>query len=207
MVTKLAGPFSDTWRCSISPRSRLRLRPARRAALSMTLIRAECSMISAQGDLGVRSGLVGFRGGSFGCGRAQNRAPRSLIALPVGALRLRWRQGGSFDVKPFARQRLGLGAIGRVYLRHGLVELGVAFPRGFRDKMPFKTLDDLVRRRAGRAHQHAREAVLGDRAVLSGGLAQQGDRGGFVLWRSGAVVKRYGVFDLGVDIVGERSRL
>jgi hypothetical protein len=35
----------------------LRLRPARRAALTMTLIRAECSMISAQGDLSVRSGL------------------------------------------------------------------------------------------------------------------------------------------------------
>jgi hypothetical protein len=34
----------------------LRLRPARRAALTMTLIRAECSMISAQDDLSVRSG-------------------------------------------------------------------------------------------------------------------------------------------------------
>src|SRR6059058_6663363 len=56
MVTKLAGPFSDTCRFSISPRSRLRLRPARRAALTMTLITAECSMISAQGDLSIRSG-------------------------------------------------------------------------------------------------------------------------------------------------------
>src|SRR5260370_18088370 len=50
MVTKLAGPFSETCRFSISPRSRLRLRPARRAALTMTLIMAECSMISAQDD-------------------------------------------------------------------------------------------------------------------------------------------------------------
>src|SRR6266480_4102716 len=62
MVTKLAGPFSDTCRFSISPRSRLRLRPARRAALTMTLIIAECSMISAQGDpkRQVRTGMDGF---------------------------------------------------------------------------------------------------------------------------------------------------
>src|ERR1700732_41988 len=57
MVTKLAGPFIDTWRFSTSPRSRLRLRPARRAALTMTLMRAECSMISAQDDLSDRSGM------------------------------------------------------------------------------------------------------------------------------------------------------
>src|SRR5262250_3051399 len=43
-VTKLRGPLSETWSCSTSPRSRLRLRPARRAALIMTLRTAECSM-------------------------------------------------------------------------------------------------------------------------------------------------------------------
>src|SRR5438270_7320491 len=97
MVTKFAGPFSDTWRFSISPRSRLRLRPARRAALTMTLIRAECSMISAQDDLSVRSGL-GLMGsfGSFWRNRTL------LTALRVGALRLWWRQGGSFGAEPFA---------------------------------------------------------------------------------------------------------
>ncbi len=55
--------------------------------------RAECSMISAQDDLSVRSGLglAGF--------------------FPVGALRLRGRQAGSFVAEPNARGLLGLGAI------------------------------------------------------------------------------------------------
>jgi hypothetical protein len=43
-LTKLAGPFIDTCRFSISPRSRLRLRPARRAAFTMTFMRAEWIM-------------------------------------------------------------------------------------------------------------------------------------------------------------------
>src|SRR4029077_13927013 len=42
--TKFRGPFTDTCRCSTSPRSRLRLRPARCAALIMTLRTAEWSM-------------------------------------------------------------------------------------------------------------------------------------------------------------------
>src|SRR5215472_12467346 len=46
-VTKLRGPLSDTCRCSTSPRSRLRLRPARRAALIMTFSTAECSMAAS----------------------------------------------------------------------------------------------------------------------------------------------------------------
>src|ERR1700704_7180064 len=113
MVTKLAGPFSDTWRFSTSPRSRLRLRPARRAALTMTLIRAECSMISAQDDLSVRSGL-GLEG-----------------FCPVGALRLRWRQGGSSVAEPNARGLLGLGAIFRPSGRQRLVEARVTPAGGF----------------------------------------------------------------------------
>ena len=40
-VTKLRGPLSETCNCSTSPRSRLRLRPARCAALIMTLMTAE----------------------------------------------------------------------------------------------------------------------------------------------------------------------
>src|ERR1700692_3696373 len=96
MVTKLAGPFSETWRFSISPRSRLRLRPARRAALTMTLIRAECSMISQRW---------------FGAKGARPLPWQRRGKTAVGALRLRWRQGGSFGVEPFARARLGLGAI------------------------------------------------------------------------------------------------
>src|SRR4030081_2798576 len=104
MVTKLAGPFSDTCRFSTSPRSRLRLRPARRAALTMTLMRAECSMISTQDDpkRQVRTGIGGILFNL--CER--DRTMRT--ALPVGALRLRWRQGGSFGAEPFARGGLGL---------------------------------------------------------------------------------------------------
>src|SRR5216684_7003503 len=185
MVTKLAGPFSDTWRFSTSPRSRLRLRPARRAALTITLIRAECSMISAQDDLSVSSGLglAGF--------------------FPVGALRLRWRQGGSSVAEPNARGLLGLGAILRTYARQRLVEHGVTPAGGFRDNVPFEALD-LVHRHAQSGHQHTCKAVLCDRTVLFGGLAQQRDRGGLVLRRAGSVIERDGVFDLGVDIVGQR---
>ena len=90
--------------------------------------------------------------------------------------------------------------------RQRLVEHGVALAGGFRDKVPFEALD-LVHRRALSGHQHTGEAVLRDRAVLPGGLAQQRHRGGFVLRRAGAVIERDGVFDLGIDIVGERCRL
>src|SRR5262249_21272644 len=44
MVTKLAGPLTDTCRCSISPKSRLSMRPALCAALIITLRSAERSM-------------------------------------------------------------------------------------------------------------------------------------------------------------------
>src|ERR1700709_2853852 len=94
MVTKLAGPFSDTCRFSTSPRSRLRLRPARRAALTMTLIRAECSMISARDDpkRQVRTGMERlaslFQLGAVG--RKTGRHPRItsedmlLLTAPCG---------------------------------------------------------------------------------------------------------------------------
>ncbi len=57
------------------------------------------------------------------------------------------------------------------------------------------------------ADQHPCQAVLGDRAALPGRLGEQGHRGGLVLRRAGAIVERDGVFDLGVDIVGERGGL
>src|SRR4051795_3596777 len=106
MVTKLAGPFKDTCRFSISPRSRLRLRPARRAALTITLIRAECSMISAQDDLSIRSGRDGDRVGD-----------RRGASAPVGALRLSWRQGWitlrpAICARPLRRSRDPGGVIG-----------------------------------------------------------------------------------------------
>src|SRR3981081_3109043 len=163
MVTKLAGPFSDTWRFSTSPRSRLRLRPARRAALTMTLIRAECSMISAQDDLSVRSGqgLMGFSE-SF----EHDRTPLTAL-LPLGALRLWCRQGGSFGAEPPACGRLGLGAILRPYGRHCLVARGVALSGGCGVNMPFQALD-LVHRRPLSAPPPARAALLPEPSFLFG---------------------------------------
>ena len=61
-----------------------------------------------------------------------------------------------------------------------LVEHGIALAGAFGDKMPFEALD-LVHRGAPSAQQHMGEAVLCDRAVLAGGLAQQCHRGGLVL--------------------------
>src|ERR1700733_13559444 len=90
-------------------------------------------------------------------------------SLELGALRLGWRQGASFAAEPFARGRLGLGAILRTEVRERLVEHGVALADAFRDQMPFKALD-LVHRGAPSAQQHMREAVLCDRTVLAGGL-------------------------------------
>src|SRR5471032_2778205 len=128
------------------------------------------------------------------------------LSLGLGALPLGWRQGASFAAEPFTRGRLGLGAVLRTEVRERLVEDGVALADAFGDKMPFEALD-LVHRGALSAQQHMREAVLCDRTVLAGGLAQQCHRGGLVLWRAGAVIERDGVFDFGVDMVGERCRL
>src|SRR5207302_6871816 len=172
MVTKFAGPFSDTWRCSISPRSRLRLRPARRAALTMTLMRAECSISSVY---------------------QVKKRPNAVIDAGLGALRPRQRQAGSFGAEPFARAGVDFGAILRAQLGQRLVELRIAFTRGFGDHMPFQPLD-LVHRCAHSRDQNAREAVLGDRAVLSRRLSQQRHRGGLVLRRAGAVEERDGIF-------------
>src|SRR5450631_3106464 len=99
MVTKLAGPFSDTCRFSTSPRSRLRLRPARRAALTMTLIRAECSMISAQDDpkRQVRTGIGGLVE-SFERGRTQGH-PRIKSEGMLLLTALQWVPRGCGGVK------------------------------------------------------------------------------------------------------------
>src|SRR6266478_1756219 len=167
MVTKLAGPFSDTCRFSTSPRSRLRLRPARRAALTMTLMRAECSMISA-----------------WRLRYEEDDGP--IKGLGLGALRLRWRQGGSSAAEPFAHGGFRPAAFLGAQVCQGFVKRGVALPGGFRDHVPFEGLNPVDRRPLS-ARQHAREAVLGDRIVLSGRLAQQRDRGGFVLRRAAAV--------------------
>src|SRR5258708_19575255 len=146
-------------------------------------------------DRGMRILLNGFE---------RDRTPRT--APPVGALRFAPRQGGSFGAEPFARAGFRLGAILGAQFGQRLVQQGVAFARGFRDNVPFEALD-LVHRRALSADQYARETVLGDRAVLPGGLAEQRHRGGLVLRRAGAVVERDGVFDLGIDIVGQRTGL
>src|SRR5712671_5777402 len=135
-----------------------------------------------------------------------NRTQLLLSALPVGALRWRWRQGGSFVAEPNARAVLGLGPILRAQGRQCLVERGVTLAGGFRNNVPFQRLD-LVHRCALSAQQYTREAVLCDRTVLFGGLAQQRHRGDLVLRRAGTVIERDGVFDLGVDIIGERRRL
>src|SRR5258707_13280567 len=132
MVTKLAGPFSNTCRFSISPRSRLRLRPARRAALTMTLMRAEDSM------------FWGLRGR-----RQAARCRRGLDWVPSrnGAVK------ASFDVfaDPFARSFLGLGAILGAEVRQRLVQLQVAFAGGFCGDVPFPA-PDLVHPCALSAH-------------------------------------------------------
>src|SRR5882672_7296414 len=116
MVTKFAGPFSDTCRCSISPRSRLRLRPAWRAAFTMTLIRAECSMMLRRcldGDGALP--LPWERVGVFGFGEVQAPSPG---AEPVPGRRERRSGYADPRVKPEGRPsprrgevRPGLGAL------------------------------------------------------------------------------------------------
>src|ERR1700728_716546 len=113
-------------------------------------------------------------------------------AATVGALSRRWRQGGpsgSFGAEPFARRRLGLGAILRAQFRKRLVKFGIALAGGLGDGVPFQRLD-LVDRYALAAGQYPRQPVLRDRVVLLGCLAQQRDRGSFVLRRAGTVEQR-----------------
>src|ERR1700676_4473520 len=95
-------------------------------------------------------------------------------------------KAGSFSAEPFAHGGFRPGAILGAQVGQGFVERGVALSGGFRDQVPFEGLN-LVDRRTLSARQHAREAVLGDRIVLSGRLAQQRYRSGFVLWRAGSV--------------------
>src|SRR3954470_15427908 len=150
LVTKFAGPFSDTCRCSISPRSRLRLRPARRAAFTMTLIRAEYSMMRAYG-MRERPNAVRGLGTGLPCRRAVVKAS--------------FAGGGTGGAGPFLRGRFDLGAVLGAELRQPLVEFGVALAGGLGDKMPLQAFD-LVHRHPQAAHQHAGKAVLRDRRVL-----------------------------------------
>ena len=107
-VTKLAGPLSDTCRFSTSPKSRLSVRAALRAALIMTLRRAERSM--------ARSGLPAAQAAcvktavsrasldrsSEGCAAFSAAAMVSGFCLrmkassfEVGARRRPWRSGAT----------------------------------------------------------------------------------------------------------------
>src|SRR5207248_5313597 len=75
----------------------------------------------------------------------------------VGALRLGWRQGGSFGTEPFARGGFRLGAVLRTEIRECLVEHGVAPAGGFRDKVPVEALDLVHRRALSRSEEHTSE--------------------------------------------------
>ncbi len=75
-VTKLRGPLSDTCKCSTSPRSRLRLRPARCAALIMTLRTAECCMACLVTLMGAASSFAPSRPATAGRGDRALRGGR-----------------------------------------------------------------------------------------------------------------------------------
>src|SRR5712664_4003646 len=139
---------------------------------------------------------------------AVGRRPDATLAVraPCGCPAAALASSGSFFAEPNPRALLGPGTILRTQGRQGLVERGVTLAGGFRNNVPFHRLD-LVHRCALSAQQYTSEAVLCDRTVLFGGLAQQRHRGGLVLRRAGTVIERDGVFDLGVDVVGERRRL
>jgi len=101
----------------------------------MTLIRAECSMISARDDLSGRSGQGWI--GTLSIVEAPvgtpNRTPFWGPVLPVGALRdAGGVQGGSFVAEPFgARPSWALGAILGAEVRERLVEHRVTPGRRF----------------------------------------------------------------------------
>src|SRR5215475_9074048 len=139
--TKLAGPFSDTCRCSISPRSRLRLRPARRAALTMTLMRAECSMdgydlrFHTKGVLPL-STRKGWGEGVPCHGQSVKRLIcRQIIRRSFGC------------AEPAARGLFAFGTFLGAEIGECLVELRIAFAGGLGDQVPFQGFH-LVRRRA-----------------------------------------------------------
>src|ERR1700722_12771434 len=90
----------------------------------------------------------------------------------VGALSWRWRQGGSFGAEPFAHGGVRLGLVLRAHRGEGLIEFRIALAGGFRDGVPLQRLD-LVDRDALTTSQYPRQAILRDRVVLFGRLAQQ----------------------------------
>ncbi len=93
----------------------------------------------------------------------------------------------------------------RVELGHEIVERDVGLAAGARDQVPFHGADRIARGTQA-AGENAREAVLGDRAAVLRGLAE--DRGGgvFVAGNAVAVIERDGVFDLRVGVVGKGCR-
>src|SRR4051794_25276398 len=135
--------------------------------------------------------------------RDRGLSERASSGLPCGS---RGVKGGSLGAKPSAGGRFRARSVLWAQLAQRLVEHGVALAGGFCHQVPFESLD-LVDRGALAGDQYAREPVLGNRAVLLGGLAQQRQRGGFVLRRAGPIIKSDGVFDLGIDVVAECSRL
>src|SRR5665213_698676 len=180
-LTKLAGPFSDTCRFSISPRSRLRLRPARRAALIITFIRADCSMIPVFANLVIDVSKGTARSLSDGERTSARWHRRALNWVPCGGAGVKADHAvpSLFGAQPSARAGLGLGAILRAHIGKGVVEHRVALAGGFRHDMPFQALD-LVDRGALSAREGPGQPILRDRVVLLGGLAQQRDRGRLV---------------------------
>src|SRR5262249_18196277 len=160
-VTKLAGPFSEACRCSTSPKSRLSVRLALRAALIITLRRAERSMVGRAGCppqcvLDARSGGRELEAGV---------CLQTGFASRAGLERLLER------VDPrFGRLFTG-GADIRRLLLHECVERDVAHTAGFGDDMPLDGLDR-VGLRAAPHRENIGETVLRHRVALARSLRQ-----------------------------------
>src|ERR1700753_3242208 len=133
-----------------------------------------------------------------------------MLPLPLGEVRDEiacpaWAAASSASfgtAEPFPGLLLALGMLGGGQLADGLVEFRIAFSCGLGDPVPFHALDLVVRRGGWPQQPPAREAVLRDRTVLPGRLAQQCDRRVLVSWCPRAVIERDRIFDLGIDIVG-----
>ena len=82
---------------------------------------------------------------------------------------------GSFlgRAQPLLGGFLGLGLFLGGSLGQKLVEHQVPLSGGFGDDVPFQTFQPVIC--IGAERQYPGEAVLGDRAVLFGGFAEQGD--------------------------------
>src|SRR3569623_1396903 len=106
-----------------------------------------------------------------------------------------WRQ------RPIRSRAMAVGA-------PGTAGLFAAEPRPgagvgvFGEQMPFDTLD-LVLGHLLAFDQDMSQSVLRDRASLARGAVQERHGGAFVAFDAAAVEQREGVFDLGIEIVGE----